>query len=137
MKPFTYTLLFLILFVGIQQISFGHSGHNHEPAVEPAPHGGMLRNAPPFKSEVVLNKDTVKLYIYDENLKPVKLDKKQLKGDVQFPRKEKKPITFELKKDHYHTTIPGITKTHRFDMHVQLEAGDKKALADFGIDNLH
>lgn len=97
----------------------------------------MLRDAPPFKSEVVLNGDNVKLYIYDAKLKPIKPSTPSLTGDVQFPRKEKKSITFKKTGDHYAANIPGITKTHRFDMHVQIEIGKDKALADFGIDNLH
>jgi hypothetical protein len=115
-------------------------GHNHEPAVEDAPNGGMLRDAPPFKSEIVLNKDNVKLYIYkkiDKKLKLIKYDQKSLSGYIQFPRKkEKKPVEFKLKGDYYEATIKGISKTHRFDMHVTLKNGKENATVDFGVDNL-
>ena len=65
------------------------------------------------------------------------LTAKELKGEVQFPRKKRQAVTFTLKKDHYYAKIPGITKTHRYDLHVNLVVGETKAVADFGIDNLN
>lgn len=117
--------------------AFAHEGHVHEPSVEAPPHGGLLRDAAPFKSEIVLSGDSAKVYVYDNQLKPVKLDKETLKGEMQFPRDKKlKPVTFKRKGDYYEATLPGISKVHRFDLHVNLEAGGKRALADFGIDNV-
>ncbi|MDZ4677165.1 MAG: hypothetical protein SGI74_06600 [Oligoflexia bacterium] len=115
-----------------------HEGHVHEPAVEAPPHGGLLRDALPFKSEVVLNGDIAKVYVYDKKLKPLKLDKPTLKGELQFPKdKNPKPVTFKLEGDHYEAKLPGISKVYRFDLHVYLDVGGKKALADFGIDNIN
>lgn len=130
--------LHLVVLIGLFSLNaFAHDGHVHEPAIEAPPHGGLLRDALPFKSEVVLNGDVAKVYIYDNKLKPVKIDKETLKGEVQFPKEKKpKPVTFKRIKDHYEGKLPGISKIHRFDLHVNLEAGGKKALADFGIDNV-
>src|SRR5262245_39025622 len=114
-----------------------HGDHDHEPAVEAAPHGGMLRDAAPFKSEVVLEGDKVTLYVYDKALKPVALDKDTLKGEIQFPRQKAKPVTLKRTGDVYEAKITGISKVHRFDLHITIEAGGKKALADFGIDNIN
>jgi hypothetical protein len=127
----------LILIGLISMNASAHEGHVHEPAVEAPPHGGLLRDAAPFKSEIVLNGDHAKVYIYDRELKPVKLDKDSLKGELQFPKeKEKKPTLFKRNGDFYEATLPGISKVHRFDMHLNIEVGGKKALADFGIDNV-
>lgn len=119
---------------------YGGGTHNHEPAVEDPPHGGMLRDAPPFKAEIVIKDDLVKLYIYKKEkkeLKQVKYDQKELKGTVQFPRQEKRQqIVFELNGNFYQGKIKGISKAHRFDLHVDLVVGKEKAVADFGIDNL-
>ncbi len=111
-------------------------GHNHEAAVEAAPHGGTLRNAGENKAEIVVNGDNLKLYFYDKELKPLKIEAKEIKGDVQFPKEKKKPITFRKSGDFYETTVKGIGKVHRYDMHVNLEAAGKKILVDFGIDNI-
>src|SRR5687768_7283198 len=90
----------------------GHShGHSHEAAVEDAPHGGVLRDAPPFKAELVLNGDNVKMYVYDKQLKPVTLDKATLKGHLKFPRQTKETIV-TLKRAasgaYYEATMKGI-----------------------------
>ena len=129
----------LILVLGsfmLTSFAHAHEGHVHEAALEAAPHGGILRNADPFKAEAVLNGDRVRVYVYDQNLKPVTLDKEQAKGEVQFPRQKAKPVVFNKKEGFYEATIKGINKVHRFDLHMNLQIGAKKALADFGIDNI-
>src|SRR5688572_921411 len=92
--------------------------HNHEPAVEAAPHGGVLRNADPYKAEIVINGDNVKVYVYDKALKPQALKTNELKGRVQFPKEEKKPVVFAKKGDFFEATIKGISKVHRYDLHL-------------------
>lgn len=112
--------------------------HNHEASVEAAPHGGTLRDAPPYKVELVLNGDNAKLYVYDNKLKPVKLDKEILKGQLAFPKdKKKKEVVFKKSGDLYEGTLVGISKVHRYDLHVEIEAAGKKVMADFGVDNIH
>jgi hypothetical protein len=113
-----------------------HEGHTHEAAMEAAPHGGLLRDAAPFKAEAVLNGDVVRIYVYDKMLKPVVLDKDQAKAEVQFPKQKSKPVIFKRKEGAYEATIKGISKVHRYDLHVNLEINGQKALADFGIDNI-
>jgi hypothetical protein len=133
MKTFLITTsLFLAATVSLM----AHEGHNHEAAVEAAPHGGTLRNAGEYKAEIVINGDNLKLYVYDKQLKPLKLDKAELTGDVQFPKEKSKPVTFKKAGDAFETTVKGISKVHRYDMHVNVEVAGKKAIADFGIDNI-
>ncbi|MBC7533691.1 MAG: hypothetical protein H7318_19160 [Oligoflexus sp.] len=110
--------------------------HNHEAAVEAAPHGGTLRNAGDHKAEIVIEGDKLKLYVYDKALKPIKMEKAELKGNVQFPKEKSKPIIFKKSGEFYEALVKGISKTHRYDMHVNLEIGSKKTLVDFGIDNI-
>lgn len=136
----------LLSFLYIDNMAKADDGHNHEAAVEAAPRGGMLRDVlPHFKSELVIEKELVKLFIYDTKLVLLTPDKETLKGRVQFPR-EKKPraVVFKIVKPskptdptYYETKIAKIDKVHRFDLHVTLELGDKKGMADFGVDNIH
>lgn len=113
-----------------------HEDHNHEAAVEAAPHGGILRNAGDYKAEIVISGDNLKLYVYDKQLKPFKLEKAELKGHVQFPKQKKEAIRFKKSGDFYATTVKGISKVHRYDMHIDLDIAGKKTVADFGIDNI-
>ncbi len=133
MKAFLFTTT---LFLAANAPLLAHENHNHEAAVEAAPHGGTLRNAGEYKAEIVINGDKLKLYVYDQQLKALKLDKAELKGDIQFPKEKSKPITFKKFGDAYEATVKGISKVHRYDMHVNLEVAGKKAVADFGIDNI-
>lgn len=114
--------------------------HDHEAAVEAAPHGGILRNAAPYKAELVLKKDNAKVYVYDDKMKPVAKEKLKpsIKGELGFPKdKKKKQVTFDLKSDAYEATLAGIGKVHRYDLHITLEVDGKPILADFGVDNIH
>ena len=114
-----------------------HGDHKHEEAIEAPPRGGVLRDAPPFKSEILVNGDDVTLYVYDKDLKPILLDAPSLKGEVQFPRQKRKPVVFKREGDAYKARISGISKVHRYDLHVTIENGGVEAMADFGIDNIH
>lgn len=139
MKSIITLSLTLALLSPAAQAGDGH-GHNHEAAVEAAPHGGVLRDAAPFKAELVLNGDQAKLYVYDKDLKPAALDKPSQTGHLKFPRQTKdKVVTFKKAAtgDYYEAKLDGISKVHRYDLHIDLELGDKKVLADFGVDNIH
>lgn len=125
-------------------IALGHSrvfageGHNHEAAVENAPHGGVLRDAPPYKVELVLNGDDAKIYVYDKSLKPVKLDKDIAKGQIRFPKEKKsKEVIFKKNGDTYEAKLVGVGKAHRYDLHVDIEIAGTKVVGDFGVDNIH
>jgi hypothetical protein len=130
------TVIMLVTLAVVAPALRAHEGHVHEAALEAAPHGGILRDATPFKAEAVLNGDVVRIYVYDKELKPVALDQAQAKGDVQFPRQKSKSVTFLKKDGFYEAAIPGISKVHRYDLHVNLLINKVKALADFGIDNI-
>ena len=117
----------------------GHD-HNHEAAVEAAPHGGILRDSPPYKCELVLNNDQAKLYIYDKDLKPVTNERlaKTAIGDLGFPKdRTKRQVTFTLKGDFYEATLTGISAVHRYDLHISIEVDKKPIIGDFGVDNIH
>lgn len=133
-------VLLVAMAMAVQAVSFASDDHNHEAAVEAAPHGGILRNAAPLKGELVLNKDQAKIYVYDKDLKPLPKEKMKasIKGQVAFPKdKKKRSVTFKLVGDAYEAKIKGIDKTHRYDLHVTVESDGKPVLIDFGVDNIH
>lgn len=146
------TILIVAFVITLQLSSFGHEGHNHEASTEQPHLGGVLRDAPPFKAELIMNGETISVYVYDKDRKILPLDKEELKGEVQFPRQDKpSPVIFKKVKEkaskeikgfgtiveHYEAKIPKINKAHRYDLHVNLDVGGKTAKADFGIDNIN
>ncbi len=130
------TVVMMLILVSLAPVAFAHEGHVHEAALEAAPHGGLLRDAEPFKAEVIIKGDVAKIYVYDKQLKQLELDKKEAQAKVQFPRQKAKPVVFKKKGEFYEAAIKGISTVHRYDLHVNLEINGVKALADFGIDNI-
>ncbi len=130
--------MFVALVLGLSPslTLLAHDDHNHEAAVEAAPHGGSLRNAGDYKAELVVNGDKLKLYVYDKQLKPLKVEAAELKGDVQFPKEKSKPVVFKKNGEFHEATIKGISKVHRYDMHVNLDISGRKVVIDFGIDKI-
>ena len=51
--------------------------------------------------------------------------------------KKGKEIIFKKNGEIYEATLTGISKVHRYDLHVNIEIGTSKILADFGVDNIH
>ena len=118
--------------------AFAGDGHNHEAAVEPAPHGGTLRDAKPYKAELVLNGDEAKIYMYDANVKPATLSATEMKGKLRFPKQKKESeVIFKKTGEAFVTILKGVSKVHRYDLHVNFEQDGKKILIDFGVDNIH
>lgn len=113
----------------------GHE-HHHVDAVEVPPHGGTLRDAKPFKAEAVISGDTIKIYIYDEKMKPIKLEKDTMDGEVEMPKKKPFAIKFKKAGDYYEGKASGISKAHRYDLVVEIKANGKTVIADFGVDNI-
>jgi len=137
------SLLKLALVLGMFVPGFAasaHEDHDHQPAVEAAPHGGILRNALPYKTELVLEKDNAVVYVYDKDVKPVLATRlaKVVKGKLAFPKeKTKREVAFNLKDGAYRAKLPGIDKVHRYDLHITITVDGKDVLADFGVDNIH
>lgn len=146
MKKIVLSTFFLTVYVISPRLVYAGGGHdhghehNHEAAVEPAPHGGVLRDSPPYKTELVLNNDQAKIYIYDKDLKIIPKDKlaPTAVGQLGFPKdRTKREVVFKLAEDHYEANIPGIGAVHRYDLHVTLTVSGKSILGDFGVDNIH
>lgn len=130
-------LLCLMLLAGVV---YAGEGHNHEAAIEPAPHGGILRDSSPYKVELVLNNDNAKVYVYDKNLNPIPNDKlaKTAVGALAFPKeRNKREVIFKLSESAYEGEMPGISAVHRYDLHIDLTIDGKKIVGDFGVDNIH
>ena len=141
-----HLLLALLLVAGLPvRLALGggghdHHGHNHEAAVEAAPRGGILRDSPPFKTELLLKGDLVTIYVYDQKLTPVTGSRlaATIQGELAFPKdRERRTVTFALAQDSYQATIPNIGAVHRYDLHIKGLIDGTEVLMDFGVDNIH
>jgi len=135
MRLFSAAVFVVSLGVAFPVLASG-DGHNHEAAVEAAPHGGNLRDSGKYKSEIVIAGDNVKIYFYDKKLKPVKAEAEKIQGEVEFPKQKRKPVTLTKSGDIYEGKIEGLGKVHRYDLHFNVVLQGTKFVADFGVDNI-
>lgn len=55
-----------------------------------APHGGQIGEAEPFHVEMVANKSKIDIYLYDENMKPLRLDQFEVSATIQAGKQRDK-----------------------------------------------
>jgi hypothetical protein len=128
----------IVLALILSPMTMAGDGHNHEAAVEPAPHGGILRDAHPYKAELVLEGDNARVYVYDKGLKIAEIKAQTLEGSIRLPKQKKDTkVTFKREGDSFNAKLAGVDKVHRFDLHIYLTEGGQKTKLDFGIDNIH
>jgi len=78
-----------VALAGAQPALAQGSGHNHGSG----PHGGQIGDAEPFHVEIVTNKSLIDIYLYDQNMKPLRLDQFAVSGTIQVG-KERETIVF-------------------------------------------
>lgn len=154
----------LVLILSINAFAGEGHNHNHEAALETPLNGGILRDAPPYKAELVINDDQAKIYLYKkhgEELRYANVKANELKGNfshMKLPKavqkkggievtfvkgKEKKSVKennkyIQKEVEFFTANLEGSSKVHRFDMHVNFADDDgKNIVLDFGIDNIH
>lgn len=99
MNLFTWTAAILIS--ALTSVTWAHEGHDHDaPATLQAPKGGIVKSLEETYVEVVPGKDSVKLYLYDKELKPKYPDNFKISAEAEHPRKKtKEKIDVSIKKD--------------------------------------
>ena len=92
MKNFAFMFLMAlsiygsVTLVGVQLALAQGSGHSHGTGHSHGlgPHGGQIGEADAFHVEMVTNKSQVDIYIYDANIKPLRVDQFEVSAVVQF-----------------------------------------------------
>lgn len=98
-------------------------------------HGGVVADAAPYKMELARAKDTVRLYLYDQNMKPVNLKAFAKKANAQLTAQHKgktKEMTFplDLKGKHFQGPLPSAP-AKPYTIRVQLTENGKELTATF------
>lgn len=142
--------LLVILTLLFSALTFAHEGHGEMPT-ELSKFGGIMgnvvseskmeakvKNNPPLmKAEIVRSEDgTVRVYLYDLNMKQMKVDglSKEAKGTVDNRKaKTKDKFTLMAHGDHFMGKIPK-QKKRPFDIYLTFSQGTEKLFV--GFDNL-
>lgn len=99
-----------------------HEGHDHDgPAAVQAPKGGVIKSLEEVHVEVVAKGKDVKIYLYDETLKPADVANYKVTATAELPRNKKSEAislkaqgkyfeaTYDAKGAHRYTLVLTIT----------------------------
>ena len=75
-----------VTLAGAQPALAQGSGHNHGSG----PHGGQIGDAEPFHVEMVANKSQLDIYLYDQNMKPLRLDQFEVSATIKAGKEREK-----------------------------------------------
>jgi len=84
-----------VLFGCLSFSAWAHNGVNHDaPTTLKAPKGGLIKALDESKVEVVWKGKDIKIYLYDQNLKPAPAGEFTVVASAELPRsKKQEPVT--------------------------------------------
>jgi hypothetical protein len=115
-------------------LAMAHEGHDKSPGMVAAPHGGIIKAAGSIYLELVSNKDGVKIYPVDHDMKAVAVTVIQLDGKVLFPKKIKpEAVQFTTEGDAFTAKI-NAKGSHRYTLNLDVTANGKKESLKFNVE---
>lgn len=118
MKKFkTFTIGLLL----ISSFAQSHGGHDHDaPSKVAAPKGGTIRELENTYVEVVSKQKSIKIYLYDKELKPKSTQGFKVELKAEIPRTKKmEPIESQIS-DLFIEANYDAKKLHRYTLHIQI-----------------
>ncbi len=112
------TILFCLSSIQAQ----AHEGHDHGAKLSQAPKGGIMRELETVNLELLSKGMTIKIYIYDKNMKPEDVAKFPVSATVTLPRKTAESVPLVAKGDHWETEY-NPKKAHRFTFILSIKQG--------------
>jgi len=115
--------LLLLLSLAFSAQLFAHGDHHHGPSAKNSPKGGRMLETETLHVELVAKTSDVKIYVYDENMKPL-TQLKDLKASftTELPRKSKVPLKVETKEDHFSASFDKGA-AHRYVLEMNVSHG--------------
>lgn len=100
-----------------------------------AKHGGVVTEVAPYKAELTRSRDSVRLYLYDQNMKPINLKGFEKKANAQLTAQHKgkaKEMTFplDMKGKSFQGPLPSAP-AKPYTIRVQLKENGKELTAVF------
>lgn len=112
---------------------YTHEGHDQLPGAG-APHGGVLQDLENIHLELLVDTGGIKLYPYDEALKPLALNEVQIEGTATLPKKTKaEKVVFKSEGAAFSATVDA-KGAHRYKLEVTATYKGKKNKAKFNVE---
>lgn len=114
-------------------VSHAHEGHDHDaPSMVQAPKGGMIKSNETMHIEVVPKGNSLKVYIYSKDLKPMDVSKVMVTAQAEIPRTKKtENVNLIAKGDHFEANF-GAKGLHRYTL--ALSVGEHKDRLTYTIE---
>jgi hypothetical protein len=114
--------------------AFAHEGHDKTPGNLTAPHGGHIQGTSHLYLELVPQKDGVKIYILNHDLKAVPLTKIKLEGTMTLPKKSKgEAVVFTAAGDSFEAKI-NARGAHRYLLNISVTDEGKTEKVKFNVE---
>jgi len=135
MKRFSITKLSLLALVGIAGVSSAGEGHDHGvPGVVSAPKGGEIKPALGSFFELLKSGEVLKVYPYDDKLKPLPLETlTDVEASVQIPRKKAEKIEVTKHKDHLMMSYDP-KGSHRFEVVIKFKVRGEPDSVSYNVE---
>jgi hypothetical protein len=133
LKQFTKTG-FLVL-MGLSSAAFAGEGHDHGvPGAVAAPKGGEIKAGPGSYFELLKSGSTLKVYVYDEKLKPLNLATlTEVEATAKVPRGKAETVPVKSNTDHFETSYDP-KKSHRFELTLKFKINGKADFVTFNVE---
>ncbi len=126
------TLLLIISFLTLTS-AHAHEGHEHGPSQVQAPKGGILRSLETVHLELLSKGNTIRIYTYNTDLKPVEVKKFPVSATVALPKKESTPLPLADNGDHWVAEFDP-KGAHRYTIELSITQGGHDDKVQFTVE---
>ena len=115
---------------------WAHEGHDHTPGAVIPPKGGVIRTLETIHLEMLPHGKTVKIFIYDKNLKPVETKNYPVSATATKPRSKPEALDLKAEKNYWEYTYDS-KGAHRYALQFNIEQGGHKDKIKWNIEPKH
>lgn len=125
---------FLVL-MGLSSAAFAGEGHDHGvPGAVAAPKGGEIKPALGSFFELLKSDKVLKVYPYDDKLKPLSLDLlTEIEATAKLPRGKGEKIEVTKHKDHLMMSYDA-KKSHRYELMIKFKVNGKADSVTYNVE---
>ena len=128
---FKVLVITLVTFLSVEL--FAHEGHGHGPSQVQAPKGGIIRSLETVHVELIVKGNTLELYAYGLDLKPMQVKAYPATATVTLPRKPAQKVALVDKGDHWQAEYDA-KGAHRYGLELAIRQGGHDDKIKFNVE---
>lgn len=112
---------------------FAHEGHGNVPGAVAAPHNGKILSLPELYLEVVKSDNSLKVYPFTHDLKPIPVSEVKISAKVELPKQKKTSAVITTDTDSWTISVDS-KEARRFTLFLNAEWKGKKGSTKYTIE---